>query len=172
MMGEPDRPSSSGGVPSSDGRSPDGSRPSASHPHLRPPDSARYVSGLLLWQGAAWLVLAAVGLGIWIAALQDALSQGVSGSDVLWRGGELLAIAIGAGLGAAEVGMACRLRRGPRLLLGLTMGLQGAALAAGLFVIAISVIVAAFVLEVLALNGAFLGNSACRVGRPGGPAID
>jgi hypothetical protein len=127
-------------------------------PHVRRPDSARYVGGLLLWQGAAWLVLAAAGLGVWIAALQDALSQGVSGSDVLWRGGELLAIAVGAGLGAAEVGMACRLRAGPRLLLVLTLGLQGAALAAGLVVIAISVIVAAFVLEVLALNGAFLGR--------------
>jgi hypothetical protein len=117
---------------------------------------ARYVTRLLLWQGSAWLVLAGVGLGIWIATLPGALTSASSGSDLLWRGLQLFAIAIGAGLGATEVGMACRLRGGPRLLLAMAPALQGATLAAGLVVVAIAVMIAVSVMELLALNGAIL----------------
>jgi len=68
--------------------------------HLDPP---RYVGGLLLWQGAAWLVVAGIGPGLWIATLAGALTVAGSGAGALWRAGELLAIAVGAGLGATEV---------------------------------------------------------------------
>jgi hypothetical protein len=125
-------------------------------PHVRRVDPARYVSRLLLWQGSAWLVLAGVGLGIWIAMLPGTLTHASNGSEMLWRGAQLLVIAIGAGLGAAEVGMACRLRGSPRLLLAMAPVLQGATLAAGLVVVAIAVMIAVSVLELLAMNGALL----------------
>lgn len=117
---------------------------------------ARYVAGLLLWQGVAWLAATAIGLAIWIATLPVGAGAVSHGTAVLWRMAQLLAIAIGASLGAAEVGMACRLRRGPRLLLALAVGIQGATLAAALVVAAVVVIIAGSLLELLALSGAFL----------------
>jgi hypothetical protein len=106
----------------------------------RRPDPHRYVGRLLLWQGTAWLALAAAGLIIWLMALWGAVAA-ASGAEGLWRGGELVAIATGAALGTAEVSMACRLRGAPRLLLALGLGVQGVTLAAGLIAIGISVLV-------------------------------
>ena len=102
----------------------------------------RYVEDLLLWQGAAWLVLAAAGLVLWLLTLPGTVDSAGSGAGELWRGGELVAIAIGASLGITELSMACRLRGAPRLLLALGLGVQGVTLAAGLTVIGISVVVA------------------------------
>jgi hypothetical protein len=38
-------------------------------PDNRRPDPRRYVGRLLLWQGTAWLALAAAALIIWLATL-------------------------------------------------------------------------------------------------------
>ncbi len=84
-------------------------------PHGRRVDPTRYVGGLLLWQGLAWLALAVVALGIWITALPAILMPTSTGQAIIWRVAELQAIVIGAGLGAAEIRMACRLRSGLRL---------------------------------------------------------
>ncbi len=115
----------------------------------------RYVAGLLVWQGIAWLVLACTGLGLWIVALPAGLSPGSTSAHVLWTGTQLLAIAIGACVGAAEVAMAGKLRGHPRWVLRAAAGLHGVSLAAGLVVVAVSVMLAGSVLELLALNGAF-----------------
>jgi hypothetical protein len=119
-------------------------------PQSRQLDPPRYVGGLLLWQGAAWLVVAATGLGLWIATLAGALTVAGSGAGALWRSGELVAIAVGAGLGATEVSMACRLRGGPRLLMARELAGQGVTAAAGLVVLAISLLVAGSTLMLVA----------------------
>src|ERR1700685_1048883 len=86
----------------------------------RSAEPARYVAWLLLWQGMTWLALAGGGLWLWLAAppagrwlwlvtLPAALGSGSTNGTVLWTGAQLLAIAVGACLGAAEVGMACKL---------------------------------------------------------------
>jgi hypothetical protein len=115
-----------------------------------------YVAGLLLWQGIAWLVLAAAGFSFWTIALPAALRPGSGTGAVLWAGGQLLAIGIGAGMGVAEIGMGCRLRRSPRWLLRRTAGLRGVSLGACLVVGAVSVMVVGSVLELLALSGVLL----------------
>jgi hypothetical protein len=109
---------------------------------IRRPDPRRYVEGLLLWQGVAWLALATAGLILWIMTLPGQVTSASTGAGELWRGGELVAIAIGAGLGITEVTMSCRMRGTPRLLLALGLGVQGVTLGAGLVVIGISVVVA------------------------------
>jgi hypothetical protein len=106
----------------------------------RRPDPRCYVERLLLWQGGAWLALAAAGLIIWLMTLPGTVTS-AGGAEGLWRGGELVAIATGAALGTTEVSMACRLRGAPKLLLALGLGVQGVTLAAGLIVIGISVLV-------------------------------
>lgn len=110
----------------------------------------RYIEGLLLWQGSAWLALAAAGLILWLMTLPGTFTPASSGAGELWRGGELVAIAIGAGLGITEVSMACRMRGAPRLLLVLGLGVQGVTLGAGLIVIGISVLVAVSTLTFIA----------------------
>jgi hypothetical protein len=116
----------------------------------RRPDPPRYVGGLLLWQGSTWLVLAAAGLSLWIATLPGAVTPASSESAMLWRIAELVAIAVGAGLGVAQISMACRLRGGPRLLRARGLALQGVTAGAGLVVIAISLIVAGSTLVLVA----------------------
>jgi hypothetical protein len=115
-----------------------------------------YVAGLLLWQGIGWLVLAAAGFSLWIAALPADLRAGSGSGAILWAGGQLLAIGIGAGMGVAEIGMARRLRGGPRWLLRATGSLQGVSLGTSLVVGAVSVMVVGSVLELLALSGVLL----------------
>jgi hypothetical protein len=115
-------------------------------------DPCRYVGGLLLWQGATWLALAAAGLGLWIATLPGAIGPASGEAGMLWRCGELVAIAVGAGLGVTQVSMACRLRGGPRLLRALVHAVQGVTAAAGLVVIAISLIVASSTVVLVALT--------------------
>lgn len=132
---------------------------------FRQVDPTRYVAGLLRWQGAAWLVLTALGLIVWIVTLPPDFATASSGTTVLWRGAQLLALAIGASLGGAEIGMACRLQGGPRLLLAVALGLPVAVVAGLLVIAAVSVIVAGSVLELLALSGAVLGREV----RPSGP---
>ncbi len=119
-------------------------------PQYRRSDPRRYVGGLLLWQGSTWLMLAAAGLGLWIASLPGAFTPASSEAAMLWRGGELVAIAVGAGLGVTQVSMACRLRGGPRLLRALGLAGQGVTAAAGLVVLAISVVVASSTLVMVA----------------------
>jgi hypothetical protein len=111
-------------------------------PDTPPPDPRRYIERLLLWQGSAWLVLAAAGLGIWLVTLPHTFTAAASAPAELWRGGELVAIGIGAALGSTEVSMACRLRGAPKVLLARGLGDPGVTLVAGLTVIGISVLVA------------------------------
>jgi hypothetical protein len=118
-----------------------------------------YVAGLLLWQGITWLVLAAAGFGLWIMALPAGLGPASGNGAVLWAGAQLLAIGIGAGMGAAEVGMACKLRGGPRWMLT-AAGLQGLTLGATLVVSAVSIMIVGSVLELLALSGVLLAAPA------------
>jgi len=115
-----------------------------------------YVAGLLLWQGIAWLVLAAAGLSFWIMSLPAGLGPGSATGAVLWAGAQLLAIGIGAGMGAAEIGMACKLRGGPKWVLAAAIGLQGVTLGASLVVAAVSIMIVGSVLELLALSGVIL----------------
>jgi hypothetical protein len=142
MAKVPEMPPTPGGVPRR-------SRP----PRTRSVDPARYVGGLLLWQGAAWIVFSGIGLGFWIVSLPGNLNANSFGSAVLWTWVELLAIAVGLSLGAAEIGMACRMRGGPKTVVALASGLHGVTLAAGLVVAAVAVMIAGSVLELLALNG-------------------
>lgn len=125
---------------------------------------ARYVAGLLLWQGIGWLILAGTGLGLWIASLPGILNVYADGAAVLWTWLELLAIAVGLSIGAAEIGMSCRLRGGPKAVATVATGLHGLTLAGVLVVAAVLVMLAGSVLELLALNGTFLSHclSACR----------
>jgi putative Mn2+ efflux pump MntP len=75
---------------------------------------------------------------------------------VLWTWIELLAIAVGLSIGAAEVGMSCRMRGGPKAVVAVATGLHGVTLAVGLIVAAVAVMITGSVLELLALNGTFL----------------
>jgi hypothetical protein len=118
-------------------------------------EPVRYVAGLLLGQGVAWLVLAGTGLGFWLGTLSAGLGPGSTNGDVLWEGARLLGIAAGACLGAAQLAMYCKLRGGPRWVLRMAAGLHGVSLAAGLVVVAVLVMIAGSVLELLALSGAF-----------------
>ena len=114
----------------------------------RPP--RRYIESLLLWQGSAWLALAAAGLILWLLTLPGSFTTNGGGAEELWRGGELVAIAVGAALGITEVSMACRMRGAPRLLLALGLGVQGVTLGAGLIVLGISVVVAVSTITLVA----------------------
>ena len=161
MTGDPDPTHSRGGASRSEGvRGRGGAGDRAAAARCRQVEPARYVAGLLGWQGGAWLVLTALGLMVWIVTLPADFVTASSGTTVLWRGAQLLALAIGASLGGAEVGMACRLRGGPRLLVAVALGFPVAVLAALLVVAAVSVIVAGSVLELLALSGAVLAAEA------------
>jgi hypothetical protein len=123
----------------------------------------RYVAGLLLWQGIAWLVLAALGLAFWIISLPAGVGPGSTVDAVLWAGAQLLALATGVTVGTAEVGMACRLRGGPRWVLTAVVGLQGVTLGASLVVAAVSIMVVGSVLELLAISGVLLAAPRPRV---------
>jgi hypothetical protein len=112
-----------------------------------------YVARLLLGQGIAWLVLAAAGFCLWIMALPAGLPPGSGNGAVLWAGGQLLAIGVGAGMGVAEISMACRLRGGPRWALRASGGRHGVSLGGSLVVAAVSVMIVGSVLELLALSG-------------------
>ena len=92
-----------------------------------------------------------------------------AGGAALWTGAELLGIVAGTWLGAAEVAMACRMRAGqPRLLLGLTVAIQGTMLAVALILAAFLVTVGGSLLELLALGS--LPSPAQRAGSAGEPA--
>lgn len=146
MTSVPD-PSSSGGLPRRR------QRVSVQRRRVNP---VPYVAALLLWQGIAWLVLAAAGLSFWIMSLPAGLGPGSATGAILWAGAQLLAIGIGAGMGMAEIGMACRLRGGPRWVLTTAAGLQGVTLGACLVVAAVSIMIVGSVLELLALTGVLL----------------
>lgn len=105
-------------------------------------------------------MLAAAGFSFWIMALPGDLGSGSSYGALLWTGGQLLAIGIGAGMGVAEIGMACRLRGGPRWLLRATAGRHGVSLGASLVVAAVSTMVVGSVLELLAVSGVLLAAPA------------
>jgi len=119
-----------------------------------------YVAGLLLWQGIAWLALAATVFSVWIMALPAGLGHGSGDRAILWAGGQLLAIGIGTGMGVAEIGMACRLRGGPRWALRVAARLRGVTLGASLVVATVSIMIVGSVLELLALSGALLAAPA------------
>lgn len=115
---------------------------------------ARYVFGLLLGQGLAWLALAGAGLITWLLHSPAGLNLISDGARVLWTGAELLGIALAACLGSAQLGMACRLRGGqPRALLALSVGVQGLMLGAALVMAAFVITVGGSLLELLALGG-------------------
>jgi hypothetical protein len=117
-------------------------------------DPVRYVHGLLLGQGLAWLAFAAAGLTAWILYRPAGLNIIGDGGRVLWAGAQLLGIAVAAVLGSAEIRMACRLRGGrPRLLLATAIGVQGVMLAAALLLGAFVLTVGGSLLELLALGG-------------------
>lgn len=106
------------------------------------PNPRRYVEGLLLWQGSAWLVLAAAGLGYWLATLPRALTGADDEAGMLWRVGELIAVAIAAGLGSTEVTMAWRLRSARKVRSAVRLGVDRVTSNAGLIVIWMSLVVA------------------------------
>jgi hypothetical protein len=114
-------------------------------------DPATGLSRLLLGQGLAWLLLAVAGLTVWFASVLRELSLS-GGLALFWAGLELLAIAIAAGVGAAEVGMACRIRGGPKLVVTMTGRFQGTMLAVALIVGAVLVMVGGSLLELMALG--------------------
>ena len=157
MTSVPD-PSSSGGLPRR--------RQWPARIQRRRVNPVPYVAGVLLWQGIAWLVLAAAGFSFWIMSLPAGLGPGSATGAILWAGAQLLAIGIGAGMGAAEIGMACRLRGGPRWVLTAAVG-QGVTLGANLVVAAVSILVIGSVLELLALIGVLLPPAAVSGPPPG-----
>jgi hypothetical protein len=114
-------------------------------------EPATGLSRLLLSQGLAWLLLATAALTGWFAIVPRELSL-TGGQAIFWAGLELLAIAIAAGVGSAEVGMACRMRGGPRLVVTMTGRLQGTMLAIALIVGALLVMVGGSLLELMALG--------------------
>jgi hypothetical protein len=121
-------------------------------------DPATGLSRLLLSQGLAWLLLAVAGLTVWFASVLRELSLS-GGQALFWAGLELLAIAIAAGVGAAEVGMACRIRGGPKLVVTMTGRFQGTMLAVALIVGAVLVMVGGSLLELMALGKLARGSS-------------
>jgi hypothetical protein len=130
----------------------------------QPADPARYVSRLLAWQGAAWLVLAGIGLGVWIGTLPSGLSLGSASAVALWKCAELLAIAFGAGLGSAQGSMACRLRGGRGTIRAAAAGLRALTVAAGLVAGAVSVLLVGSVMELIVLNGALPASRCAQLG--------
>jgi hypothetical protein len=148
MVSVPDRPWPPGGRP---GRQPDARRQAVARCRAARWEPATSLSRLLLGQGIGWLLLSVAGLTGWSASFPGKLS--LSGGDaVFWAGVELLAIAMAAGFGAAEVGMACRMRGGPRLLVAMTGKLQGTMLAVALILAALLVMVGGSMLELMALG--------------------
>jgi hypothetical protein len=130
----------------------------------RPFEPARYVRGMLIAQGLAWLVLAAAGLAAWIAAFPADLNLISAGGAVLWASAELLGIILAVCLGAAELGMACRMQGGrPRALLASAIGLQGLMLALAVILAAFLVTIGGSVLELLAA-GALAGANRAPAG--------
>jgi hypothetical protein len=143
MVRVPDLPSSPGG---STGRQAAGCAVAPSQP-------AWYVHRLLLGQGLTWLVLAIVWLAMWIGSFpHDPAPAGV-GPGIFWAILDLLATAISASIGAAEIGMACRLRGGPKAVLAIAAMVQRAMLAAALILAALLVMVGGSILELMALGG-------------------
>jgi hypothetical protein len=119
---------------------------------------ARYVQGLLAGQGLAWLVLAAGGLAAWFVTFPHNLILG--GGVAIFRAGlELLAILVAGCVGSAEVGMACRMRGGPRLVVAMTASIQGGTFAVALILAAALIMVGGSMLELMALGG--LPASSC-----------
>jgi hypothetical protein len=148
-------PPARGGVPRYQASSPPGTAASGSGRRLAVPfQPARYVHGLLLAQGLAWLVLAGAALTAWVLTFPASVNLVSAGGAALWTGAELLGIVVGTCLGAAEVAMACRMRGGqPRLLLGLTVAIQGTMVAVALILAAFLVTVGGSLLQLLALGG-------------------
>ena len=108
---------------------------------------------MLLVQGVAWLVLAVGALAAWIATFPEDLNLIGTGGAILWTGVELLGIILAICLGAAEVGMACRMQGGrPRALLAMSVGLQGLMLALALILAAFLVTIGGSLLELLAVG--------------------
>ena len=108
---------------------------------------------MLLGQGLAWLVLAAAGLTAWIASFPADLNLISAGGAMLWTGAELLGIVLAVCLGAAEVGMACRMQGGrPRALLAMSIGIQGLMLALALILAAFLITIGGSLLELLAVG--------------------
>jgi hypothetical protein len=143
MVSHPDRSSSAGGP---------ASRQAAARAGAAAVQPARYVHGLLLGQGLAWLVLAVTGLVAWVAAFPHNLILG--GGAAFFRASlELLAIAVAGCIGSAEVGMACRMRGGPRLVVAMTGSLQGTMFALALILAAVLIMVGGSMLELMALGG-------------------
>jgi hypothetical protein len=111
------------------------------------------VHGLLLVQGLAWLVLAGAGLSFWANRFPHTVNLVSGGGALLWTGIELLGLVFGTCLGAAEVGMACRMRGGrPRFLLIAASAIQGLMVAVGLILAALLVTLGGSMLELLALG--------------------
>jgi hypothetical protein len=111
------------------------------------------VRSTLMAQGLAWLVLAVGGLAAWIATFPEDLNFIGAGGAILWTGVELLGIILAVYLGAAEVGMACRMQGGyPRALLAASVGLQGLTLALALLLAALLVTIGGSMLELLAVG--------------------
>lgn len=160
MVSMPDRPSSPGGPFS---RLP--ARRRHDVPRRRPRiDPAISLSRLLLGQGFAWLALAVAGVAAWCASFphEPALS---GGGAVFWAGIELLAVAVAAGVGTAEIGMGCRMRGGPRLVVAMTGRLRGTMLAVLLIVAALLVMIGGSLLEFMALGK--LERGLTQPGHPG-----
>ena len=111
------------------------------------------MSGLLAWQGAAWLILAGIGLGVWLSTLPSGMALGSATAVALWKSAELLAIAFGAGLGSAQGCMACRLRGGQGLIRATAAGLRAMTVASGLVAGAVGVLLVGSVMELIVLNG-------------------
>jgi hypothetical protein len=108
---------------------------------------------MLMAQGLAWLVLATGGLAAWIATFPQDLNVIGAGGAILWTGVELLGIILAVYLGAAEVGMACRMQGGyPRPLLAASVGLQGLMLALALLLAALLVTIGGSMLELMAVG--------------------
>jgi hypothetical protein len=108
---------------------------------------------MLLAQGLAWLVLAAAGLAAWIVSFPADLNFISGGGAILWTGAELLGIVLAVCMGAAEIGMACRMRGGrPRLLLAMTVGIQGLMLALALILTAFLITIGGGLLELMAVG--------------------
>lgn len=129
----------------------------------QPADPARYVSRLLAWQSAAWLVLACIGLGVWLSTLPSGLALGSASAVALWKCSELLAIAFGAGLGSAQGSMACRLRGGRGAIRAAAAGLRALTVASGLVAGAIAVLLVGSVMELIVLNGTLPVVRSCMV---------
>jgi hypothetical protein len=148
MVSVPDRPWPPGGH---SGRQTDARRQALARYRAARCEPATSLSRLLLGQGIGWLLLSVAGLTVWFASFPRELSL-TGGDAVFWAGVELLAIATAAGFGAAEVGMACRMRGGPRLLVAMTGKLQGTMLAVALILAALLVMVGGSMLELMALG--------------------